>query len=136
MKKYLFIFFICCSCLIAYAQQANNWSRTELGFSVGSMYYIGDLNQFRPFYESNLAGGLMYRFNYHSRLSFRFNYTLGSLDADDKDSKITNNKNRDLNFHTNIHELSVLSFIIFHFNSVTNAILQLPIFWLNWVYFI
>jgi len=139
VKKYLFIYFICCSCLIAYAQQANNWSRTELGFSVGSMYYIGDLNQFRPFYESNLAGGLMYRFNYHSRLSFRFNYTLGSLDADDKDSKITNNKNRDLNFHTNIHELSGgIEFHYFPFQfgnkrySATAYILaQLGVFYMN-----
>lgn len=105
MKKLLFSLFICCSCLIVSAQQSNKWSRSELGFSVGTMYYIGDLNQFRPFYESNLAGGLMYRFNYHSRLSLRFNYTFGSLDADDKDSKIIINKNRDLNFHTNLHEL-------------------------------
>ena len=105
MKKLLFSLFICFSCLKFYAQQSNNWTRSELGVSLGTMYYIGDLNQFRPFYETNLAGGLMYRFNYHSRLTLRFNYTYGSLDADDKDSKITINKNRDLNFHTDIHEL-------------------------------
>ena len=95
VKKLISSLFLCFICLKFYAQQANNWSRSELGFSVGTIYYIGDLNQFRPFYETNLAGGLMYRFN----------YTYGSLDADDKDSKIIINKNRDLNFHTNIHEL-------------------------------
>ena len=92
MKKLLFLLFFCFSCLAFYAQQSNNWTRSELGVSLGTMYYIGDLNQFRPFYETNLAGGLMYRFNYHSRLSLRFNYNYGSLDADDKDSNITNNK--------------------------------------------
>jgi hypothetical protein len=105
VKKLLFSLFFCFSCLEFYAQQSNNWTRSELGVSLGTMYYIGDLNQFRPFYETNLAGGLMYRFNYHSRLTLRINYTYGSLDADDKDSKITINKNRNLNFHTDIHEL-------------------------------
>jgi hypothetical protein len=105
VKKYLLIFFLYLISIKIVAQQSNNWSRSELGFSVGTMYYIGDLNQFRPFYETNMAGGLMYRFNYHSRLSLRFNYTYGSLDADDKDSKGVFNKNRNLNFHTNLQEL-------------------------------
>ncbi len=108
MKKHLltlFIFLLALKITAQSTRQANNWSRSEFGFSVGTMYYIGDLNQFRPFYETNLAGGLMYRFNYHSRLTYRFNYTYGSLDADDKDSKGVFNKNRNLNFHTNLQEL-------------------------------
>jgi len=88
------------------AQQPNFFSRSEFGVHVGSMYYIGDLNQFKPFYKSQLAGGFMYRFNVHSRLSLRFNYTVGNVEAYDSDSKKIMNINRNLDFKSRIRELA------------------------------
>ncbi len=88
------------------AQQPNFFSRSEIGVHVGSMYYIGDLNQFKPFYRSQLAGGFMYRFTIHSRLSLRVNYTVGNVEAYDSDSKKALNINRNLDFKSRIRELS------------------------------
>jgi hypothetical protein len=84
------------------AQQPNFFSRSEIGVHVGSMYYIGDLNQFKPFYQSKLAGGFMYRFTVHSRLSLRVNYTVGNVEAFDSDSKKAMNINiREYQLKTN-----------------------------------
>jgi hypothetical protein len=88
------------------AQQPNFFSRSEIGVHVGSMYYIGDLNQFKPFYQSKLAGGFMYRFTVHSRLSLRVNYTVGNVEAFDSDSKKAMNINRNLHFNSRIRELA------------------------------
>jgi|APGre2960657404_1045060.scaffolds.fasta_scaffold01685_3 hypothetical protein len=91
---------------IAYSQQANFWSRSELGINFGQMYYIGELNPYIPFYKSQNAFGAMYRLNRNARMSYRFNYLYGSLAAYDSDSKITQHVNRNLNFKSNIHEIS------------------------------
>lgn len=88
------------------AQQPNFWSRSELGLHVGQMYYIGEINPYIPFNESNNAFGLMYRLNKHSRMSYRLNYTYGSLSGYDAKSNFAQNVNRNLSFQTSIHELS------------------------------
>ncbi len=108
MKKiltYVFVIFSCFSLSAQMVRQPNFFSRSEIGVNVGQMFYIGDLNQFKPFYNSQLAGGVMYRLNIHSRLSLRFNYTMGSVEASDKDSKKALYSNRNLDFHSPIREL-------------------------------
>lgn len=87
------------------AQYRTNASRSEIGFMVGGSYYIGDLNPFMPYRNTNLAGGLVYRYNIHSRLSFRANLTYGKLEGYDSDSKEALLVDRNLSFHTNIFEL-------------------------------
>lgn len=69
------------------------------------MYYIGDLNQYGHFKKTNAAAGLIYRFNIHSRLAFRANLTYGNVQADDKDSRYSQLRNRNLNFKSEIWEL-------------------------------
>jgi hypothetical protein len=88
-----------------FGQRANNKSRSELGFLLGGTYYIGDLNQFGHFKNLEPAGALLYRFNIHSRLALRFNAMYGSVYADDKDSRYSQNRNRNLNFKSDIWEL-------------------------------
>ncbi|MFN5148711.1 MAG: DUF6089 family protein [Flavobacteriia bacterium] len=88
------------------AQQQNHRSRSELGFLIGGSYYLGDLNQFKQFYNTQLAGGILYRYNYHSRLSIRGNVTYGSVKASDADSRIDLLKNRNLSFESRIIELA------------------------------
>ena len=90
----------------SHSQQANLFSRSELGFSIGQMYYLGDLNKFKPFYKSNWAGGIMFRYSLNSRLSLRFNYLQGKVEAYDSDAKNPVTINRNLSFESPIKEVA------------------------------
>jgi len=87
------------------AHQHNNWSRSELGVLGGVSYYIGDLNQ-KHFNNSNLAGQIFYRYNIHSRLAYRFNFTYGFIEGYDSESKRSLYKNRNLSFQTELYEFA------------------------------
>ncbi|MEY3066872.1 MAG: hypothetical protein RLZZ532_3664, partial [Cyanobacteriota bacterium] len=56
--------------------------------------------QFKPYYKTQLAAGLVYRYNIHSRLSFRANFNYGKVRAFDSDAKQTILVNRNLNFES------------------------------------
>ena len=88
------------------AQQPNFFSRSEIGFTAGTTFYLGDLNQFKPFYQSNLAGGFMYRFNVHSRMTLRFTGIYGKVEAYDRDASQPLLVNRNLSFESPITELA------------------------------
>lgn len=105
MKKVILvgITFVCFSIK---AQRSTFLSRSELGVHIGQMYYLGDLNPSKQFYQSNLAGGLMYRFNWQTRMALRFNFTTGSVEAYDKDSNKPLLVNRNLDFQSKIHEIA------------------------------
>jgi hypothetical protein len=90
--------------LLVEAQRPTNRSRSELGVQYGGMYYIGDLNETGHFKNTHLAGGLLYRFNVHSRLTLRANLLYGSISANDADSKFEVNQNRNLHFRSTIWE--------------------------------
>lgn len=92
--------------VFAFGQNSNHRSKSELGVLLGGSYYIGDLNQFGHFYKTQPAVGLLYRYNYHSRLSLRANFTYGKVKADDADSKRELFQNRNLSFESNIFELA------------------------------
>ena len=101
MRLIKHIVFILCFVHSSWAQQPNFFSRSEIGFTVGTTFYLGDLNQFKPFYKSNLAGGFMYRFNVHSRMTLRFTGIYGKVEAYDKDASqplIINRNLTDLNY--------------------------------------
>ena len=105
MKKVILvgISFVCFSIK---AQRSTFLSRSELGVHIGQMYYLGDLNPLKQFYQSNIAGGIMYRFNLQNRMSLRFNFTSGSIEAYDKDSDKPILVNRNLDFKSQIHEIA------------------------------
>jgi hypothetical protein len=88
------------------AQQANFFSQSEFGISIGQMYYIGDLNPYMPFNHNQWAGSLMYRYNLHSRMALRINYTQGSVKAFDYQSNNPILVNRNLDFHSKIKEIA------------------------------
>ena len=104
--KVIFILLFICQTQFFRAQQATFLSQSEVGFSVGQMYYIGDLNPFMPFKNSQWATSFMYRYNLHSRMALRFTYMQGSVMADDKTSGNSVLQNRNLNFHSDIKELA------------------------------
>lgn len=89
-----------------FSQRVTSYSRSELGVFIGGSYYIGDLNPYQHFTYSKPAGGLIFRYNVHSRLALRFNALYGNVGADDKNSKRELYKNRNLNFKSSIFEFA------------------------------
>lgn len=106
MKKYLLVFLTVFNFILLNAQKHTPYSRSEIGFFGGGSYYIGDLNPYKQFKNSHVAGGLMYRYNIHSRVSLRFNLTYGSVSADDKTADVPVIINRNLNFRSDIIEFA------------------------------
>jgi hypothetical protein len=105
MKFFLFFVTILIS-FVAHNQQQNRRSMSEFGIMGGGMYYIGDLNSFGHFKNTQLSGGILYRYNVHSRMSIRANAIIGSVKASDADSKVSLYQNRNLNFESKIYELA------------------------------
>jgi hypothetical protein len=102
-NAFIGLVFICVS-LSSNAQFHTFFSRSEVGVMLGGSYYIGDLNRFGHFKGTQPAGSLFYRYNIHSRLSFRANFSYGNVIGDDawaKDAVLTN---RNLNFKSDIFE--------------------------------
>ena len=96
------------------SDQQNFFSLSEIGPTIGNMYYIGDLNPSKQFYKPNLAVGLMYRYHVNARLAYRFNIATGSVEASDSDSQNELLVNRNLSFSSNIQE--VVGGIEFHYH--------------------
>lgn len=92
--------------LSALGQQQNFRSKSELGVLLGGSFYNGDLNQFGVFKNIHPAGGVVYRYNIHSRLSFRANVLYGTVSASDADAKLSLLVNRNLSFQSNIYEVA------------------------------
>jgi len=86
-------------------QYANFRSKSEVGFLLGGSNYFGDLNKFKPYYGVKPAAGLLYRFNFHNRATFRLNAMYGSVAAADKDSKQSIQQNRNLSFQSTLYEI-------------------------------
>lgn len=104
MKKWLVVLSVLLAG-VSMAQRQTKWSRSELGVMLGGSYYIGDLNPMKHFKHTNLAGGILYRFNIHSRLTFRANFNYGFVEAYDSESSRDVFVNRNLSFQTKIYEL-------------------------------
>ena len=92
--------------LNSFGQFHTKMSRSELGLLVGASCYLGDLNPIMPYRNPHLAGGLIYRYNVHSRLSLRMNFTYAKVSADDANSNELVLQDRNLNFSSTIYELA------------------------------
>lgn len=58
---------------------------SEIGFTLGGMNYIGDLNDQSMFGKVNLAYGGMYRYNFDERWSLRIDVDYGHLEGGNPD---------------------------------------------------
>lgn len=99
---YCFIFLLSSNLL---AQSENFRSRSSFGPMVGGSYYIGDLNKFGHFKNTNLSGGFVYRYYVNSRVEFRLNFMYGHVNASDTESDFGIYQNRNLSFQSDIWEL-------------------------------
>lgn len=95
--------------ILLFAFQVNSQfhtgrSKSELGVMLGGSYYIGDLNPYFHFKNTNLAGGLIYRYNINPRVSLRANLTYGKVEAYDSEAKDPTIVDRNLSFTSTIFE--------------------------------
>ena len=105
--KYLLVYIIVFLVIgSSFAQRENFRSRSTLGFMVGGSYYIGDLNQYDHFNNTNLSLGLVYRYYVNSRLELRLSYNYGKVEGSDADSDYAYYRLRNLSFESQIHELT------------------------------
>ncbi|WP_107040162.1 type IX secretion system protein PorG [Brumimicrobium mesophilum] len=88
------------------AQVENFGSRSSLGFMVGGSYYIGDLNQYKHFNNTNLSAGLIYRYHVNSRIELRGAVRYGKVEGYDSESDRPDNLARNLSFESDIFEMS------------------------------
>lgn len=66
--------------------QAQIWfGKTEIGFTVGGMNYIGDLNNQHVYDKPNLAFGGLVRYNFDERWSLRLDIDYGHIEGGNPD---------------------------------------------------
>lgn len=104
-KIVLFVFLVCTQKMVA-AQTDNFLSLSQIGVFGGGSYYIGDLNQFNHFKNTNLSLGFIYRFHLNSRLAVRGTFTYGRVEAYDAQSTNPTHQIRNLSFQSDILELA------------------------------
>jgi long-subunit fatty acid transport protein len=89
----------------------------EFGVFVGGSNYIGDIGPTDYIAPSELALGLMYKWNRSPRHSWRASYTYGKISSNDADSDVSGRKQRGYEFENSVKELSLgLEFNFFDFN--------------------
>lgn len=111
MKKYfLSILFICFTSILT--AQIH-----EIGFFVGGSNYVGDIGRTNYILPNEVAGGLIYKYNYNPRMAFRGMYSLLPVSGDDADASNPFRQQRGLKFSNTIHEFAVgLEYNFFEYN--------------------
>lgn len=90
--------------LLSLACHAQIWlGKTEIGFTVGGMNYIGDLNNQHVFDMPCLAAGGLVRYNFDERWSLRVDIDYGHIKGGNPDYLTR----RNLSFHSYIFEGSL-----------------------------
>ena len=78
----------------------------EVGGWLGSSFYYGDLNNQVNLKSPGLAGGLIGKYNFNTRVALRGSLNFGRISADDANSSNNFDRNRNLNFRSNIYDLT------------------------------
>lgn len=101
MKHLLIVLFGILSCFNLTAQKG--W---EAGAWLGTSVYFGDLNNRLDITNPGLAGGIIGRYNFNSRISAKGSFNYGRVSASDVDSPNNFERDRNLSFSSNIFDLS------------------------------
>lgn len=106
-----------------FAQRQFNESK-ELGVTVGSSYYLGDLNPYVHLGgRLHVGAGGFFRYNINPRISARLHVSQGTVEAWDVDSPDAWRQNRNLHFRNTISEyagLVELNYRNFRFGNAKN----------------
>ena len=108
MPKFLSIYVIitCCT-LQSFAQNDAIVQEGELGISVGVAQYFGDLNNRNDFKQSKPALGLFFRKQFGNYVALRLSGHYAEVGYADAFSQIEFQERRNLNFRSEIWEMSV-----------------------------
>ncbi|HEY9113680.1 MAG TPA: DUF6089 family protein [Bacteroidales bacterium] len=79
----------------------------EVGAAAGGMYYIGELNPYLPFNQTQLAYGALARLNLNYRWTVKLSYTRGKIKGNDMTTEAVTG--RDLNVKTKINDYSLVA---------------------------
>ena len=81
----------------------------EIGVFGGGAYYIGDLNPYAHFNQTNYSVGAVYRSNFdNERVAMRIQAIYGQVAGNDAMSNDVNQLNRNLNFSSSVLEIGPL----------------------------
>jgi len=94
--------------LLIFWLTSANAQRAEVGINAGGAGYMGDLNQNNPLKISGISAGAFARINFDPYWGLGLHYTYGSVQADDAKSSNTHFNQRNLNFKSNLNEISIL----------------------------
>lgn len=108
MKRIIIIIWVFCIVLLAIPVAPVQAQNSEVGASVGIMFYLGELNKEKPFAfdKFKLAGGLVYRYNISPRWAVKASVLFGEVSA--SDAKTNRNNTRNLSFYSPITDFSVV----------------------------
>ena len=108
MKKIIISIWVFCMALLAIPVAPVQAQNSEVGASVGTMLYLGDLNQGKPFAfdKFKLAGGFVYRYNISPRWAVKASFLFGEVSA--SDAKTNKGYERNLSFFSPITDFSVV----------------------------
>lgn len=107
MKRFLLLFLLAFSVSIVIAQ-----NKLELGVSLGTSYYQGDINHSKILYSPSVAYGVIVKYNLSKHVSTSFRGTYGKLSGSDSDFSGAENELRGASFSTSLIDFSAL----FEFN--------------------
>ena len=123
-NRLLLLLFFLVGSSVAIGQALSKEKSKELSISVGTAYYIGEINPSKHFgSREKLALGIAIRNNLNKRWAIRTGLTYGNIEAFDSDSKDAWQQNRNLNFRNRFFEGSViaeLNFFNYQINSKHN----------------
>ncbi len=89
----------------------------EIGVFLGGANYIGDIGKTDYVNPSDLAFGIVYKWNRSPRHAYRFSLFHGQISANDLDSEVPGRYKRGLSFENTVTEFSAgLEFNFFDFN--------------------
>lgn len=106
MKKYflLLLFFIS-----SYADAQVFYRRSEFGVAVGGAHYFGDLNPNYGLKYFRYSAGVFYKYNFTHYIAFRLGGNYAHVGYSDRFSNNVFQKQRNLDFKSNIFELGVMA---------------------------
>ncbi|MCF6349868.1 MAG: DUF6089 family protein [Flavobacteriaceae bacterium] len=100
MKKYLII-------LIFFITNVLFSQINELGISLGGSNYIGDIGDTQYINPNDIAVGLVYKWNYSSRVVYRADATYIKIAADDAEAGNAARKTRGYSFKNSVKEFAI-----------------------------
>jgi hypothetical protein len=102
MKKIIILISLLYPCLL------NAQKNADFGVFGGTSYYMGDINNYMPFYKASWALGALYRYNINTRYAIKGTVRYGNIAGNDADFKNEFNKVlRDGSFSATILNVAV-----------------------------